>query len=160
MPPLSVRPLFPSPLFATLADHRQPTENPAALSPFPATLARHVNHNPFVCRSCEKHGGAHPSSQSLRVSETPSTNPLTIRHSPLSAISFKIRTSTNHASNPCRMRSSKTQHLRSFRIRTYKKTGGEGHVLTFLYPLKPGPSQAHLYLCTCTKGPAAREPRY
>jgi hypothetical protein len=29
-----------------------------------------------------------------------------------------------------------------------------------LRPLKPLPQMAHLYTCTCKKGPAAREPRY
>ena len=37
--------------------------------------------------------------------------------------SFTIRIYEKLASNPCRIRASKTQHLKSFRIRTYKKTG-------------------------------------
>jgi hypothetical protein len=48
---------FLSPLFVTLADHLQLTENPATLSPFPATLTRRVKVNPFVCHSYKKHQG-------------------------------------------------------------------------------------------------------
>jgi hypothetical protein len=48
-------PLTPFP--ATLAGHLQPTENPATLSPLPATLTNHVTPNPFVCHSCRKTPG-------------------------------------------------------------------------------------------------------
>jgi hypothetical protein len=40
---------------------------------------------------------------------------------------FTIRTSAKRACNPSRMRSSKTQHLKSFRIRIYEKKGGGAH---------------------------------
>jgi hypothetical protein len=42
---------------------------------------------------------------------------------PLSTILFRIRTYEKLAHNSLRMNTSKTQHLKSFRIRTYKKTG-------------------------------------
>jgi hypothetical protein len=54
---------------------------------------------------------------------------LTTRHSLLSTISFKIRTSAKHTRNPSRIRTSKTQDLKPFRIRTYRKTGGEGGLI-------------------------------
>jgi hypothetical protein len=46
-----------TPLFATLANTVQATENTATLSPFPATLTSHVKHKSFVCHSYRKHGG-------------------------------------------------------------------------------------------------------
>jgi len=93
----------------------------------------------------------------------------------LSAISFRIRTYVKRARNLFTMNTSKTQHLKSFRMNTYKKTGegvaplshksppstfGPFHSPVTSFPLKPLPNMAHLYLCTCKKGPAAREPRY
>jgi hypothetical protein len=42
---------------------------------------------------------------------------------PASTILFGIRTSEKHACKPHGIRTSKAQHLKSFRIRTYKKTG-------------------------------------
>jgi hypothetical protein len=90
--------------------------------------------------------------------------------------SFTIRTSAKHARNPFAMNTSKTNDLKSFRIRTYEKKGGgppspspaslQLFLLTTHYPLltssplKPLPQMAHPYTCTCKKGPAAREPRY
>ena len=38
---------------------------------------------------------------------------------------FTICTYAKHTRNPFRMRTSKTQHLKSFRIRTYEKRGGD-----------------------------------
>jgi hypothetical protein len=46
-----------SPFPATLTGNSQLTENPATLSPVPATLTPHVTHNSFVCHSCRKHPG-------------------------------------------------------------------------------------------------------
>ena len=48
---------------------------------------------------------------------------LTTRYSLLSTISFIIRTYEKRARNSRRIRTSKTRHLKPFRIRTYKKTG-------------------------------------
>ena len=141
MPLLSLRPFFLSPLFVTLRDHPQLTENPATLSPFPATLTTHVNHNPFVCHSCKKHPGvgSHPSSQSLRVAAALFPNPLVTRLSPVTdhqspvtksfttlrlraVLTRSIRTSEKHTHNSFRIRTSKTQHLKPFRMNTYEKT--------------------------------------
>src|SRR5271168_3906031 len=49
--------------------------------------------------------------------------PSTSNHS-LNAISFRICTYEKVTRNPFRIRTSKTQHLKSFRIRTYEKTPG------------------------------------
>jgi hypothetical protein len=46
-----------TPFLATLTDSPQLAENSPTLSPFPATLTQHVNHNPFVCHSYRKHPG-------------------------------------------------------------------------------------------------------
>ena len=46
-----------TPFPATLAVHSQLCENPATLSPLPATLTRCVKPNPCVCHSYKKHGG-------------------------------------------------------------------------------------------------------
>jgi hypothetical protein len=40
-----------------------------------------------------------------------------------STIPYGIRTCEKHAGKPCRIRTSKTQYLKSFRIRSYEKTG-------------------------------------
>jgi hypothetical protein len=87
--------LWLSPFPATLADHPQLTENPATLSPVPATLASRVKHNPFVCHSYKKHPGwgVHPSSQIFFLRS------LATRHSLLSTISFTIRTSAKRVCN-------------------------------------------------------------
>src|SRR5580693_5550336 len=42
----------------------------------------------------------------------------------LATIPFRIRASEKRARNSCRIRTSKTRHLKPFRIRTYKKTPG------------------------------------
>jgi hypothetical protein len=49
-------------------------------------------------------------------------------HSPSATKSRRIRTSGKHARNPTGMNSSKTQHLKLFRIRTYEKNR-EGETL-------------------------------
>ena len=161
MPPLPVRLLFPSPLFATLADHLQLPENPATLSPFPATLTRRVNHNPFACHSYEKHPGAGASA--LFVIPREPRNLLLLfqfatHHSPLATKFPIIRTSEKHTDNPFRIRTSKTQDLKLFRMNTYEKTQEGGPLLTTTSLLKPPLQMAHQ--CKCKKGPAAREPRY
>jgi hypothetical protein len=110
---------------ATLTDEPQLTENPATLSPVPATLTSRVKHNPFVCHSYEKHPGwgLHPSSEvpfGPRCCCGPS--PVTSRQSPVTNF-FTIRTSAKRARNPRRICTSKTQDLKPFRIRTYEKRG-------------------------------------
>jgi len=61
--------------------------------------------------------------------------------------SFTMRTYAKHTCNPFRMRTSKTQHLKSFRIRTYEKMGG-GVARTSVWCTQPvypscANSQAH-----------------
>jgi hypothetical protein len=62
---------------------------------------------------------------------------------------FVIRTYGKCAPNPFRIRTSKTQDLKSFIIRTYKKTGGGGSnsewgkpILAVALPSPPGPDRA------------------
>src|SRR5690348_1024211 len=105
-----------TPFPATLSGKSQLIENPAALSPFPATLTRHLRHNPFVCRSYKKHPGGGRTFQPAN-----SFRNLTTRHSPITTKSFTIRTSEKPTRNPFGIRTSKTQHLKPFRIRTYEK---------------------------------------
>src|SRR5580704_547621 len=57
-------------------------------------------------------------------------------HSPLSAISFIICTSKKCAHNPFGMNTSKTQHLKPFRMKTYGKRWGEGGKLLTRNPTK------------------------
>jgi hypothetical protein len=138
-------PLSVSPFPATLTSHCQLAENKTTLSLAVATLTDRVKHKSFVCHSYRKHPGWGYTFQFKFFSFLNSTT----HHSLLSTISFRIRTS-------------KTQHLKPFRIRTYEKTpGGRTSLLTASgHHLKPLLRLAHPYLCTCKKGPAARGPRY
>jgi hypothetical protein len=52
--------------------------------------------------------------------------PRPVRSPHFIAKSRRIRTYAKRARNPFTMNTSETQHLKSFRIRTYEKTGGEG----------------------------------
>ena len=143
MPLLFLRPLFLSLWFATLRDHQQLTENPATLSPFPATLTSRVNHNPFVCHSCKKTPGGGPLQHRMDIDAprpvslveahplTPSSPllPPVMSHQLAPAFSgsqitksFRIRTSEKPTRNPFRIRTSKTQHLKPFRMNTSEKT--------------------------------------
>jgi len=119
-------PSFNSPslscFLATLADDSQLTENSPTLSPVPATLTGRVKHNPFVCHSYRKHPGSHLSSQRSFRPGFSRPNFLRTRHSLLSSISSKIRTSEKTACNSFRIHTSKTQHLKPFRMNTYEKT--------------------------------------
>jgi hypothetical protein len=107
-----------SPFLATITSHLQLTENTATLSPAFATLTDRVRNNSFVCHSYKKHPGwgSHRSSQIFFFRN------LTTRLSPLSAMSFVIRTYGKSASNSCRIRTSKTQDLKPFRMNTSEKT--------------------------------------
>jgi hypothetical protein len=146
-----------SPFLATLRDRSQLTEKSATLSPVPATLTRRVKYNPFACHSYRKHPGwgSHPSSQVFSFCN------LTTRHSRLvypeasrrTTISFRICTSPKRARNSRRIRTSKTQDLKPFRIRTYKKTGREEGPLFFIPVAVPctthhSPLTAHYSLLT------------
>src|SRR5579859_7270292 len=103
-----------SPLLATPTDPTQPIENKTTLSLAFATLTAPVTHKSFVCHSYKKHRGG-----GYTVQPGISFRSLTTRHSPLATISFIIRTS-------------KTQHLSSFRMNTYKKNRGRGAPSFFL----------------------------
>jgi len=139
-----------SPFLATLTTSLQLTENTSTLSPFVATLTNHVNHKPFVCHSYKKHrgvgipSGCHPESSEgsaflCRLSPLPRRAypakgnpipgssrilPLVTGHQPPVTNLFRIRTYTKSPDNSNRIRTSKTQDLKPFRIRTYKKTRG------------------------------------
>jgi hypothetical protein len=128
-----------------------------------ALFCHNENDNLFVFRRFRTLSQKHPGWGYLLQAKIFSFSNLTTHYSPLSTISFTIRTS-------------KTQHLKPFRMNTYRKIGrGTPHSgfsrafcarFTTHYPLltsahlKPVRRTAHLYLCTCKKGPAAREPRY
>ena len=112
-------PALLSPLFAALADRPLRTTKHATLSLLAATLTSRVKHNPFVCHSYRKHPGWGHTLQSKFFSFCHPTT----RHSLFSAISFTIRTYGKHVRNPFGIRTSKTQDLKPFRIRTYEKTG-------------------------------------
>src|SRR5579859_4566452 len=149
---LATAPLPPFP--ATLRRKSQLIENTAALSPVLATLTRHVPHNPFVCHSCKKHGGwrramvnffvaqtsvcvplgsltsASSETKHPQVSKYLAVLPVTSHQSPATSWVRPLPPVTSHQSritNSLIIRTSKTQDLKSFRIRTYKKrgTGGE-----------------------------------
>ena len=100
---VNCHPLSPFP--ATLTTDSQLTENSATLSPFAVTLTSRVNHNPFVCHSCRKHPGSHPSRQIFAFGN------LTTRYSLLSTISFTIRTYEKPARNSRRIRISKGNNI-------------------------------------------------
>ena len=118
-----------SPFLATLTDTTQFHENKTTLSLVFATLTRLVTHCPFVCHSYEKHPGSHLSSQRSFRSGFSRPNFLPTRHSPLATKLLRIRTYEKRACNSRRIRTSKTQDLKPFRIRTYEKNRGEGSSL-------------------------------
>jgi len=149
---LATAPLTPFP--ATLRRKSQLIENPAALSPVLATLTGHLHLNPFVCHSCKKHGGWRRAIVNFFVAQTSVCAPLgrltsassetkhpqefkylvvlpvTSHQSPATSCVHPLPRVTSHQSritNSFIIRTSKTQHLKPFRIRTYKKrgTGGE-----------------------------------
>src|SRR5579859_2432004 len=148
---LATAPLTPFP--ATLTDRSQLTENPAALSRVVATLTRHVHHNPFVCHSYKKHPGCRGAIVNFFVARTSVCAPLghftsasseakqpqefknlavlpvTTHQSPATSSVPSLPPVTSHQSritNSFIIRTSKTQHLKPFRIRTYEKRGMGG----------------------------------
>jgi hypothetical protein len=128
-------PLTPFP--ATLTSHLQLAVNTTTLSPALATLADRVKHKSFVCHSYKKHpGGGY-----ILQAKIFSFGNLTTNYSPLSTISFTIRTYEKYTHNPFGIRTSKTQHLKPFRMNTYKKTGrgDTGRLTSF----KPKPSLSY-----------------
>jgi|HubBroStandDraft_1064217.scaffolds.fasta_scaffold113162_2 hypothetical protein len=111
-----------TPLSVTLARSPQSTEIAAALSPFPATLTSFVRPKPFVCHSYKKTRGWGAGLLSTGVSAE-SVNGARSCDPRCSAKPFTIRTYAKPARKSFGMNTSKTQHLNSFRIRTYAKTG-------------------------------------
>jgi len=115
-------PLTPFP--ATLTSHLQLAENKTTLSPAVATLTSRVKPKSFACHSYKKPWGR----GYLLQAKIFSFGNLTTNNSPLSTISFTIRTYEKHTHNPFGIRTSKTQHLKPFRMNTYKKTGRGAHI--------------------------------
>src|SRR5579859_3489947 len=140
-------PSFP----ATLRRKSQLIENPAALSRVVATLTRQVHHNPFVCHSYKKHPGWRGAIVNFFVARTSvcaplgynttatseakqpqefknlAARPVTRHQSPATSSVPSLPPVTSHQSritNSFIIRTSKTQHLKPFRMNTYKKTGG------------------------------------
>src|SRR5579859_4965581 len=108
-----------SPLLATPTDPTQPIENKTTLSLAFATLTAPLTRKSFVCHSYKKHrGGGYP-----QVGQT----------------SVCLPFNSSKARNPFIIRTSKTQHLNSFRMNTYKKTGEGGgpHLSSFLCFFSP-----------------------
>jgi hypothetical protein len=119
--PLAVNSPSLTPLSAALPNSPQQTEIKASLSPFPATLTDFANYKPFVCHSYKKTGGwgeglLSPCVSAESVNGTRRCDPT------CSSKPFTFRTYAKRNRNPFRMNTSKTQHLNSFRIRTYEKT--------------------------------------
>ena len=139
-----------SPFPATLTDRSQLTENSATLSPLSATLTDTVDHNPFVCHSYKKHGGWRRAIVNFFVAQTSACAPLghltpasseskhpqefknlavqsvTSLLSPVTASALFLPPVTSHQSritNSFIIRTSKTRHLKSFRMNTSEKTG-------------------------------------
>jgi hypothetical protein len=121
-----LRRVYPEPRRATLALDSQLTENPATLSPFPATLTSRVNPNPFVCHSYKKHPGVGVSRQifPLSCSSIFSVNSALSVPSALNSLppiciastvanSRRIRTYVKHTRNPFRIRTSKNTGLKT-----------------------------------------------
>src|SRR6476619_8084849 len=104
------------------------------VSPFLATLTRNVQANLSVCHSYKKH----PGWGALRLPlVTSGQSPITKSFTTLrlrAVLARRIRTCEKRASNFFGIRSSKTRHLKSFRIRTYEKGPGEGVLLLTSYP--------------------------
>jgi hypothetical protein len=133
-----------TPLSAALTDIVQTSENTAALSPVFATrLPRadakgtsRVKHKFFICHSYKKHPGwgilapfvrgnsANCASQRHPVLPAPAADCKlsSVSSSRLTPNSFRIRTYAKLTRNPIGIRTSKTQDLKPFRIRTYEKT--------------------------------------
>jgi len=121
---LSTVNLFPlTPFPATHTSPLQIAENTTTLSPAFATLTNRVKHKSFVCHSCKKHPGVGYRPVSVLSRFFPA---LATHHSSLATIPFRIRTSGKLTRNSRRIRTSKTQDLKPFRIRTYRKTGVGG----------------------------------
>jgi len=132
-----------SPFTATLTGAPQLFENPATLSPVFATLTGHVRHKSFACHSCKKHRGVctvtyktFPPSTSIHPPEIVSRGPQ-VTHRGSRSTRRQSRITSRQSLNPLESALpqnapitllesalTKTQHLKPFRMNTYKKTGG------------------------------------
>ena len=88
-----------------------------------ALFCHHENDNLFVFTRFRTLSQKHPGWGHLLQTKIFSFGNLATHYSPLSTISFIIRTYEKRARNSRRIRTSKTQHLKPFRMNTYKKTG-------------------------------------
>jgi len=88
-----------------------------------ALFCHHENDNLFVFTRFRTLSQKHPGWGHLLQTKIFSFGNLATHYSPLSTISFIIRTSAKHARNTSRIRTSKTQDLKPFRMNTYRKTG-------------------------------------
>ena len=85
---------------------------------------------------------------------------LATRHSSLATKSRRICTYVKSASNPFTIRTSKTQDLKSFRIRTYEKTGVGGPSPLRVFPfvrVRNGSPTSKCYPCAFPFGNALSE---
>jgi len=98
-------------LFPSLTASVQIPENTTTLSSVFATLTRPVKHKFFVCHSYKKHRGWGHTSCPLSLIALPT-------------IPFGMRTYAKCACKRLRIRTSKTQDLKPFRIRTYEPPQG------------------------------------
>jgi hypothetical protein len=133
---LSLEGFRPRPVLAPrspLGCHPERSEGSAFLSCFSPSLRHHhslplpltsVNSVPSVLKSPH-----HP------ATHRPHHRLLSTTHHSLPTISLRIRTYEKRARNPFGIRTSKTQDLKSFRIRTYEKTPGGSHLSSQKPPL-------------------------
>jgi len=141
---------FPSlsPFPAILTSHLQLAENKTTLSPAVATLTSRVKHKSFACHSCKKHPGWGYVTVNFFVAQTsvcvllrqhpsessPENDPQELRNlavhqitsyeSALTASALFLPPLTSHHSQitkSCRIRTSKTQHLKPFRMNRVEK---------------------------------------
>jgi hypothetical protein len=113
--PLATSPLSPFP--STLTSHAQLAENKNTLSPAVAILDAASSITPLFATLTKNTRGGGYRFCPLSFMASPTS------HHSLPTISFTIRTYEKRARNPRRIRTSKTQDLKPFRIRTYRKTG-------------------------------------
>ena len=138
----TLAPVPPSPFVAIL-------DAASSLSPVFATLTKNTRGGVYSSFSTNSLQSAYPdpvgalkftrdalppslislpfSKRCLSVFSSPNLSPFNFKLSTFncpSAIPFKIRTYEKRTRNSCRIRTSKTQNLRLFRMNTYEKTGG------------------------------------
>ena len=172
--PSNLQTIFPpSPFPATLATLPQLTENTAALnpasvnldaassiSPLPATLTKNTRGGglPSFFKSIPRSNHAF-TPNSHGITSFAHTHPLTTIESHSCKNRGEGAPSLAQASSSLsRVPPPSTFNFSTFNPQTLLLT--THYPLLTSYPLKPRLQMAHLYLCTCKKGPSAREPRY